>query len=184
MEPVTAKFTHEDYMALDALVDRNRRWTWKMVKYASLLLALPLFVPIQVLELFRRSARSENFESPFLFFELGPANVLLFIILPVAVIILLLYIFWLRVPQMKRDLRDENKIIVEVKVLEVNELQGREKKDLWMFSHKIHFEPNSYGYNDEVFQSLEKPHFLTAKAFRIHLTEHAKAELKRETISE
>lgn len=184
METTTQKFTHEDYMALDALVDRNQRWTWKMVKYAAVLLGFPLFVPIQLLELFQRSGRGVTYNSPFLFFELGVSNVLMFIILPVAAVILSLYIFWLKVPQMKRDLRDENKIVVDIKVAAVEELQGQEKKDLWMFSHKIHFEPNNYGYGDEVFQSFEKPHFLTAKAFRIHLTEHARAELNRETLND
>lgn len=184
METTTEKFTHEDYMALDALVDRNQRWTWKMVKYAAVLFGFPLFVPIGILDMCSRSSRPLERQSPFLFFEFGAMNVLLFIVLPVAIIIFLLYLLWLKVPLMKRDLRNENKIIVEIKVAEVNELQGQEKKDLWMFSHKIRFEPNLYGYDEEIFQSREKPHFLTAKAFRMHLTEHARAELRRETISE
>jgi len=183
MQQKIEKFTHEDYMALDGLADRNQRWTWKMVKYAALILGFTLFVPIQILGLFRRSARDMQHDSPFLFFELGPMNVLLFIILPVAALILALYIFWLKVPQMKRDLREENKIVIEIKVQKVSELQGQEKKDLWMFTHKIFFEQNDHGYHDEVFQILEKPHFMTAKAFRIHLTTHAKAELKREAIT-
>lgn len=182
MKARTEKFTHEDYMALDALLDRNKRWTWKMVKYAAVLLGIPLFIPIPLLEIFRSGGFP--YKTPFLFFELGVSNVLLFIIMPVAAVIVTLYVFWLKVPKMKRDLRDENKIVVEIKVAGVHELQGQEKKDLWMFSHKIQFEPNDYGYQDEVFQSFEKPHFLTAKSFRLHLTTHAKAELKRETISE
>jgi hypothetical protein len=51
-----------------------------------------------------------------------------------------------------------------------------------MFTHKILFEPNDYGYTEQLFQSFQNPNYLNAGAFRLHLTENARAELKREVI--
>jgi hypothetical protein len=178
----TEKLTAEDIDALETLVARNIRWTQKIIKYACIVLAFPLFVPIEILSLFRSSGTKLDHESSFLYFELGPMNVLLYLLLPTAIIILLIYLLFLKVPAMKRDLRNQNKIVVDIKVMGIDELQGREKKDLWMFTHKILFEPNDYGYTEQLFQSFQNPNYLNAGAFRLHLTENARAELKREVI--
>ena len=80
MEIRTEPMTIENIQSLEQVLARNYKWLWKILMWSGIILGVTLFIPAQILSLFKRRVNSGNVTGQ-LFFELGPLNVLIYIII-------------------------------------------------------------------------------------------------------
>lgn len=177
----TEKVTNEELNFLtDHLETLNERFL-KFVGIIALVISVPLFVPISLLKFFSRKARNHTYNSEFLFIELGPMNVLYFLIIPAIVVIILCYIFLFRIPKLKKDIKEEQKLVGIVNVKEIKKLDDGLVKELMGSSdHKIVFHSNNFDEDEILFLSNVNPEYFNLKGCKIEVSKNAKILLKRE----
>jgi len=138
MEIKTEKITPEDLLALKNLLYINKQRQIKVTTFLFGLTACILFIPTPILSLLSRRAAPSG-DTMFLFFDFGPMNVLLFMVIPLIIICVLVYFYILQIPNFKKDIETQEKEIGIVKVREIVELSERDKKELAARSY-INFE--------------------------------------------
>ena len=182
MEIKTVAMTNENVKFLEEILERNIRWFWKIIMWASIILGITLFIPAEILSLFRRRLRNENVTGQ-LFFELGPTNVFLFLIIPAIIIITLIYLYVLHIPKIKKDIINKEKEIGIIKVKEIKELSERDKKDLMgTADHIIKFEKNPFKIDETYFLKMSRPELMSAKGYVVEVSKIAKVEFERKII--
>ena len=183
MEIRTETMTNENLKTLEQLLSRNFRWLRKIVMWAFIILGVTLFIPAEILSLFRRRVRSGNVSGQ-LFFELGPINVLIFIVIPVIIIIGLIYLYVLHIPKIKKDIKNKEKEIGVIKVKEIKELSERDKKDLMgTADHILKFEKNPFKIDETYFLKIKQPELFQVKAYEVEVSKFAKVEFDRKMIN-
>jgi heme/copper-type cytochrome/quinol oxidase subunit 2 len=182
MEIRTEPMTIENIQSLEQVLARNYKRLWKILMWSGIILGVTLFIPAQILSLFKRRVNSGNVTGQ-LFFELGPLNVLIYIIIPVLIIIVLVYIYVLHIPKIKKDIKHKVKEIGTIKVKEIKELSEQDKKDvLGTADYIIKFEQNPFKIDETYFLKSEQPELFQAEEYIVEVSEIAKFEFERKII--
>ncbi|MBS7332188.1 MAG: hypothetical protein KIG88_01155 [Weeksellaceae bacterium] len=167
-------------LLVDRLEEIEQRFL-KLVGVAALVLCIPLFIPISILSIFSRKARNMTFDSQFLFFELGPFNVLYFLVIPALIILGLCYYFLFRIPQLKKDIKEQEKLVGIIKVKEIKRLdEGLIKELMGSSDHKVVYHHNNYDEIDMLFLAQRNPEYFNLKGCKVEVSKNAKISLKRE----
>ncbi len=178
---ITEKLSKEEVALLNDRLEIIKQRFLKLVGYAAVALCIPLFVPISILKFFSRKSRNMTFDSEFLFFELGPLNVLYFLVIPALIILALCYYFLFRIPQLKKDIKDQEKIIGTIQIKEVKKLEdGLIKELMGLSDHKVVFEKNNFDQIDMLFLAQRNLEYFDLKACKVEVYKNAKIELKRD----
>jgi hypothetical protein len=177
----TEKITTEELVLLsDRLEIINQRF-FKLVGIAAIVLCIPLFVPISILRIFSRKTRNMTFDSEFLFLELGPLNVLYFLVIPALIILGLCYVFLFRIPQLRKDIKEQEKLVGIVNVKEIKKLdEGLIKELMGMSDHKVVFYPNNFDEDEMLFLAQRNPEYFNLKGCKVETSKNAKISLKRD----
>ncbi len=180
----TEKLDPIDLAIVKELKARNLRWLRKLSLYLSIILGVVLFIPAEILSLLKRRTRNRDISGQ-LFFELGPMNVVFFIIIPAIILLVLAYLYIFHIPKINKDLKSQEKEIGTVKVKEVTPLSDKDKKDLMgTADHIIKFEANPFKLSENYFLARTEPNWLNAKNFQVEVTKITKLELRRECLIE
>lgn len=167
---------------INTLATVKRRFL-KFIGIVSLLICFPLFVPISILGIFKRVRFNHN--SEFLFVELGPQNIIYFVFIPVIFIFILSYFFLFRIPKIKKDINEREKIVGLVKVKRIEKLDDETIKTIMGLSdYRVIFEPNNFEEKETMFLSRKNPEYLNAKFCKVEVSKNAKIPLKREVLYE
>lgn len=122
-----------------------------------------------------------TFDSEFLLIELGPLNVVYFLVIPLLIILVLCYIYLFRIPQLKNDIIEQEKIVGIVNVKEVKKLDKDLVKELMGLSdHKVVFHPNNFEEDEMLFLAQKNPEYFNLKGCKVEVSKNAKIRLKRE----
>ncbi len=110
---------------------------------------------MEILKFFTRSGGRRNV-SGILFQDLGLTTTLLFIILPIFLLLLVIYLYGAN--RVKQDIHLGIKEIGFIKVLKIEELDAQTKKDvLGTADHIIKFEKNSFVIQETYFLKSIQP---------------------------
>jgi hypothetical protein len=177
------KINEKELTHLVRTLETVKRRFLKFIGIVSVLVCFPLFVPISILRFFKRVRF--DYTSEFLFVELGPQNVMYFIFIPVIIILILSYFFLFRIPKIKKDIVQKEKIVGMVKVKEIAKLDDETIKTIMGLSdYKVVFEANDFEEKETMFLSKKNPEYLHAKFCKVEVSKNAKIPLKREVIYE
>lgn len=180
METKTEPMSTEDLVKMNETLDRSLRILRKIAIYLFGVAAVILFVPMEILKFFtRRGGRRDV--SGILFQDLGITNTVLFIILPICLLLLIIYLYGAN--RVKKDIILGIKEIGLIKVLKIEELDAQTKKDvLGTADHIIKFEKNSFDIRETYFLKNVQPELFDAREYVVEVSKIAKIELKRELV--
>ncbi len=182
---IIEKINEKELTHLIRTLETIKRRFWKLIGIGSLLICFPLFVPMSILKIFSRAARRQSNESEFLFIDMGPQNVIYFIFIPAVVGFILCYFFLFRIPRVKKDIREKEKIVGMVKVKAIQKLDDETIKTIMGLSdYKVIFESNNFEETETMFSSKKNPEYLKARFCKVEVSKNAKIPLKREVIYE
>lgn len=180
MEVRTEPMNVIDLAIMNTTLGRSQRVLRKAALFFFGTSAFILFVPMEYSKyLTRRGGRKTI--SGMLFNEIGLTNTTLFIVLPICIILFFLYNYGAK--RVKADIDQKLKEIGRIKVVKIEELDERTKKDLMgTADHIIKFEKNPFKINENYFLKSAKPEMMTAKEYIVEVSKIAKVELRRELI--
>lgn len=178
MEIRTVPMTTDDIVKINETLDRSSRILRKIAAYLFGFAAVMLLVPMEILKFFTRRGGKRDI-SGILYQELGLTNTFLFIILPICLLLLLIYLYGAH--RIKKDISLKMKDIGIIKVLRIEELDDQTKKDvLGTADHIIKFEKNPFDIKETYFLKTVNPELFDAKEYVVEVSKVAKIELKRE----
>ena len=181
MEVKTEKMNVIDLTQLRSNLSTLKNNMSKAALYIYGFLAALLFIPLEILRWFSKTGRRASHLSGSLFNDIGAFNTLVFIVLPIASILIYLYLRWST--KIKKDLKEEIKEITTIRVKEIKRLSARDIKDFdGLLDHKALFESNPFGIKEEFFTIRNNPEMMNANSIQIERSKYAKIELKREII--
>jgi len=160
-----------------------KRRFYKLLYFIFILEFFLLFTPISILVFFKRGAKRSQFDSEFLFSEIGTLNVFLFILLPTVIFLLVLYFVILKIHGLKKDLRKKEKLTSTVEILEIRPIPKNSSESFeGLYDYKTVFKISDLDVDDISFNSKQNPECLDAKAYKIEISRFAKVHLLREMV--
>ena len=155
------KFDKKEIEIITEKYESNIAFIKKVALFGLILGGIFAFIPLEIFARARRRGVSESLIESF-----GLIQAFLIVILLVTVICLIFYL--INIPNLKKDLENQEKIIGKVKVSRIENLSEKLAREMEGNKDTIlHFEPNNFGIKNFYFNKSKNPEYLNAKHIEI-----------------
>jgi hypothetical protein len=170
------KFEKKEVEMISEKYEANISFIKKIAIFGLIVCGILAFVPLGIFGRGRREGISVS-----LIEEFGFIPAFLVVLGIVSIVCLIFYL--INIPNLRKDLEMQEKVIGKVKVNRIEHLSP--KLAMEMEGNKdtiLHFEPNDFGIKTFYFNKSKTPHFLSARFMEIERAKYSKIEFKNEIL--